>query len=388
MTAAEIGPSFAASTPLTAGLVGRLWGRVIGTGLKMRLGGRRFLLSLAIIGAAVCLALGISLPILRLTKFIFWTSEYSLISTVEVLLRDGQTFLGLVVLVFSILLPVVKLGYLLLVSTLPAAELRRHAKRLKAIEWIGKWSMHDVLVLALTIFFLKSQGIYDAASLPAVYLFTTAVALMILSYAWLKTDMAAAGGPLAEPETPKRLSAMRNFLLSFLIILATVFFALGIILPVIRFTTVYVWTNEHSIATIIWALYESNEYFLCAVVFAVSIFFPFLKLFYLLTLVTSPDLSPEFRRRSFSTMEWLGRYSMTDVMVLALMIFYVNSSGYTEAVVMPGVYFFAASALITMLAYGWANTVPPRPTALTASEAAAGEIVTLPTNPARRHRPA
>ena len=354
----------------------------------MRLGGRRFLLSLAIIGAAVCLALGISLPILRLTKFIFWTSEYSLISTVEVLLRDRQTFLGLVVLVFSILLPVVKLGYLLLVSTLPAAELRRHAKRLKAIEWIGKWSMHDVLVLALTIFFLKSQGIYDAASLPAVYLFTTAVALMILSYAWLKTDMAAAGAPLAEPETPKRLSAMRNFLLSFLIILATVFFALGIILPVIRFTTVYVWTNEHSIATIIWALYESNEYFLCAVVFAVSIFFPFLKLFYLLTLVTSPDLSPEFRRRSFSTMEWLGRYSMTDVMVLALMIFYVNSSGYTEAVVMPGVYFFAASALITMLAYGWANTVPPRPTALTASEPAAGEIVTLPTNPARRHRPA
>jgi len=303
-----------------------------------------------------------------------------------VLLRDHQTFLGLVVLVFSILLPIVKLGYLLLVSTLPAAELRRHAKRLKAIDWIGKWSMHDVLVLALTIFFLKSQGIYDAASLPAVYLFTTAVALMILSYAWLKTDIAATAG-LAEFETPKRLSAVRNFLLSFLIILATVFFALGIILPVIRFTTVYVWTNEHSIATIILALYESNEYFLCAVVFAVSIFFPFLKLFYLLTLVTSPDLSPEFRRRSFSTMEWLGRYSMTDVMVLALMIFYVNSSGYTEAIVMPGVYFFAASALITMLAYGWANTVPPRREGA-AGEPRVGEIVTLPTNPGRRHRPA
>ena len=69
----------------------------------------------------------------------------------------------------------------------------------------------------------------------------------------------------------------------------------------------------------------------------------------------------EFRDKSISTMEWLGRYSMTDVMVLALMIFYMNSSGYTEAVVLPGVYFFAASALMTMLAYGWANTVPPRP---------------------------
>ena len=363
----------------------------------MRLGGRRFLLSFAIIGAAVCLALGISLPILRLTKFIFWTSEYSLLSTVEVLLRQGQTFLATVVFVFSILFPIVKLLYLLLVSTLPAAELRRHAKRLKAIEWIGKWSMHDVLVLALTIFFLKSQGVYDAASLPAVYFFTAGVALMILSYAWLKADVSyATGQPVpAEPAVPRSLSVVRNFFLSFLIILATVFFALGVILPVIRFTTVYVWTNEHSIATIIWALYENNEYFLCAVVFAVSIFFPFLKLFYLLTLVTSPDLSPEFRRRSFSTMEWLGRYSMTDVMVLALMIFYVNSSGYTEAVVMPGVYFFAASAIITMLAYGWANTVPPR-AAGTATVAAGadtppaqpvGEVVTLPTNPARRHRP-
>jgi paraquat-inducible protein A len=47
-------------------------------------------------------------------------------------------------------------------------------------------------------------------------------------------------------------------------------------------------------------------------------------------------------------------------MVLALMIFYMNSSGYTEASVLPGVYFFAASALMTMFAYGWAHTPPAR----------------------------
>ncbi len=91
---------------------------------------------------------------------------------------------------------------------------------------------------------------------------------------------------------------------------------------------------------------------------------------------------------------------MTDVMVLALMIFYVNSSGYTEASVQPGVYFFAASALMTMLAYGWANTVPARvsgsvapapvgevPYPSRARAATPSEIVTLPTNPARRHKP-
>ncbi len=339
----------------------------------MRLGGRRFLLSLAIIGASVCLSLGITLPIIKLTKYVFWSTEHSLLSTVQVLIHDGQLFLGFTVLIFSIVLPVVKLLYLLLISTLPASEITRQAVRLRALEWLGKWSMHDVLVLALTIFFIKAQGIYDASSLTGVYFFTGAVLLMILSYAWLRVEgLDAAGMPVPEPRIIEPLSTFRNFVLSFLIIVATVFFVLGIVLPSIRFTTVYVWTNEHSIATIIWALFENQEYFLTIVLLLFSVLFPFLKLFYLLTLVTSPDIPPEFRKKSIATMEWLGRYSMTDVMVLALMIFYVNSSGYTEAAVQPGIYFFAASALLTMLAYGWANTVPPR------TRRKAGDVASIP----------
>ncbi len=337
----------------------------------MRLGGRRFLLSICIIAASVCLALGISLPIIRLTKYFIFSTDHSLLSTVWVLIHDGQTFLGGTILIFSIVLPITKLLYLLLVSTLPATELTRQHKRLKALEWLGKWSMHDVLVLSLTIFFIKSQGVYDAASLTGVYFFTAAVLLMILSYSWLRLEGLAAlpkaAQPIVVPQpvapsvavAKPKFTSFRNFVLSFLIILATVFFALGVILPVIRFTTVYVWSREHSIATIIWALFENEEYFLTVVLFLFSILFPFLKLFYLLTLLTSPDIPAEFRTRSISTMEWLGRYSMTDVMVLALLIFYVNSSGYTEADVLPGVYFFAASAIMTMFAYGWANTVPP-----------------------------
>jgi len=342
-------------------------GPLRGESHAMRLGGRRFLLSFAIIGASVCLALGVSLPIIKLTKYVFWSTEHSLLSTVYVLIHDGQYFLGITVALFSICFPVLKLLYLLAVSTLPASEIARQSRRLRALEWLGKWSMHDVLVLALTIFFIKSTGLYDAASLAGVYFFTAAVVLMILAYAWLRSDEMGLRAPAEETMQPigadppnGRLSIVRNFVLSLFIILATIFFVLGVILPVIRFTTIYVWTNEHSIATIIYALYTDKEFFLCAVLFVFSILFPFLKLFYLMTLVASPDLSPEFRARSISTMEWLVRYSMTDVMVLALLIFYVNSSGYTEATVLPGVYFFAASAIMTMLAYGWANTVAPR----------------------------
>jgi paraquat-inducible protein A len=355
--------------------------------MPVQLGGRRFLLTSAITAASVCLALGMTLPIIRLTKYVFWTTEHSLLSTVQTLLSDGQLFLGLTVLVFSILFPILKLLYLLLVSTLQRHDVVRLRPQLRALEWLGKWSMHDVLVLALTIFFIKSQGLYDAASLWGVYFFTAGVLLMILAYSWLRGEegeLVVNGQPAGQPASPqpmghgskdglpgagekpaRRAWPFRNFILCFFIILATVFFALGVILPVIRFTTVFVWKNEHSIATIIWALYTNQEFFLCGVLFVFSILFPFLKLFYLLTLLTSPDLPADFRKKSIATMEWLGRYSMTDVMVLALMIFYVNSSGYTEASVLPGAYYFAASALITMLAYGWAHTVPGSPSAKT-----------------------
>jgi paraquat-inducible protein A len=333
----------------------------------MTLGGRRFLLSMAIIAASISLGLGLTLPGIRLTRFYFFSTEYSLISTVYTLITRNQIFLGTIVFIFSIMLPVFKLGYLVVLTTMPDDILREY-RHVKALEWLGKWSMHDVLVLALMIFFIKSQGVYDAKSLPGVYFFTAAVLLMILAYTWLNRLSLHAGPPrsvVTEPNAgvPLRRDtpAWRNFLLALFILVAAICFALGVILPSIRFTTIYVWTNEHSIATILWALYHNEEWFLCLVIGIFSVVFPFLKLLYLLTLCLSPSLSNEFQQKSIATIEWLGRYSMTDVMVLALMIFYMNSSGYTEARVMPGIYCFAASALMTMFAYGWANTPAQHP---------------------------
>lgn len=323
---------------------------------------RRFFLSLTILAASVCLALGITLPILKLTQFAFWETEHSLISTVNVLLRDGQTFLGGVVLVFSVLLPITKLLYLLLVSTLPPAEIVRQHKRLRALEWLGKWSMHDVLVLAIAIFFIKSQGITDARSVPGMYFFAAAVVLMMLSYLWLKSDLGRSRAPAAHRHGSP--SALRNLAFSVVLILAILCLGLGVFLPAVRFTTVYVWSRDHSIASMIAALYTRQQFLLCLVVFLVSVLFPFLKLLYLLTLVMTPQMPRALWSRSFAVMEWLGRYSMTDIMLLALMIFYINASGFAEATILPGIYLFAASALLTMLAYGWAHSVgaaPPLP---------------------------
>lgn len=196
----------------------------------MTLGGRRFLLSMAIIAASISLALGLTLPGIRLTRFYFFSTEYSLISTVYTLISRNQIFLGTVVFIFSIMLPVFKLGYLLVLTTLPDDILRQY-RHLKALEWLGKWSMHDVLVLALMIFFIKSQGVYDAKSLSGVYFFTAAVLFMILAYTWL-SRLSLPGEPptfATEPSAgaPFRRTtpAWRNFLLALFILVAAICFA-------------------------------------------------------------------------------------------------------------------------------------------------------------------
>jgi paraquat-inducible protein A len=321
----------------------------------MALGGRSFLLGAALAIASVCLALGLTLPILKLSRFYFFSTEHSLVSAVNALLRSGQVFLGLTVLVFAIFLPVLKLLYLLLLAALPQHEFTRLTKQLRALEWLGKWSMHDVLVLAIAIFFVKSQGLSDARSVPGMYFFFAAVALMMLAYLWLKSDLSNNHSVVVRKDGSP--SALRNLVFSVVLILAIVCLGLGVFLPAVRFTTVYVWSQEHSIASMIWALYTREQLLLCFVVFLVSVLFPFLKLLYLLTLVMTPQMPRAMWSRSFAVMEWLGRYSMTDIMLLALMIFYINASGFAEAMILPGVYLFAASALLTMLAYGWAHSV-------------------------------
>lgn len=324
------------------------------------LGGRRQILLVAILAACACLTLGISQPIVELRQLNYFSSQHSLVDTVWLLFRDQQFFLGGVILVFSILLPFFKLIYLVLLSVLPQTNIVRYSRYLKTLEWLGKFSMHDVLVLALTIFFIRQASVYSASSGAGVYFFTAAVVIILLSYSFLNAETQRALNSSRQSDSGLSRSILLTSAFSLFMIAATACFILGLTVPVIGFTTAYVWSSDHSILSIIQALYESGETFLCAILLVTSVVFPLLKLFYLNVLAIRPELLYGRRsRRYISAMEFLGRYSMTDVMVLALMIFYMNSSGYTEATVLPGAYYFAASALMTMVAYAWANTFAP-----------------------------
>jgi len=133
----------------------------------------------AIALGAIALALGLTLPIVRVTKFYFLTGEYSLIAMVGALMSDGEIFLGLVIGAFTIVLPAAKLALLAAICwRRPGARAGGRADPwLDRVQAIGKWSMLDVFVLALVVFTIKAQSFAEATALPAVYFFAGAVAL-------------------------------------------------------------------------------------------------------------------------------------------------------------------------------------------------------------------
>lgn len=154
--------------------------------------GRSFLLGVLIVAATVCLVLGLTLPIMRLTRFYVWTDVHSLISVVRELYYSGEYLLAAIICVFSVLFPFVKLLYLLALYSVRQVSARASKRWLKRLAWLGKWSMLDVLVLALLIFYANATNLAAATSMPGIYLFAAAVVLTMIATSLIEQDQARA----------------------------------------------------------------------------------------------------------------------------------------------------------------------------------------------------
>jgi paraquat-inducible protein A len=98
---------------------------------------------------------------------------------------DKEWFLFIVITLFSLCVPVVKIASLLLILNVDYASDSFLDKSLQIIETIGKWSMLDVFVVALLLVSVKLGALAKVEVHYGLYAFATAVLLtMGLSY-WI-----------------------------------------------------------------------------------------------------------------------------------------------------------------------------------------------------------
>jgi paraquat-inducible protein A len=332
----------------------------------MTLGGRRFLLGSAVLAAGAFLALAVSVPFVRVTRPALSSYAHSLLSSVTALFESGQLALAGVLLVFAVFLPLIKLLYLVLLATLPASELNRSATQLQALDWLGRWSPHDLLALAVALGLLLTHETLAQHSAGGVYVFLAAVAAMLLGYAWLRGE-AAARRMRAPALRAAYATALRGLPFGVLLAFAAATFAAGVALPVVHLTDHLAGAHEHSLAGLIWALYSGGDPLLAAGLLVLAIALPAMRLLHLLTLALSRVLPPAVRNKAILSADGLGRFATADTMVLTLMLFGLVASGDADAALQPGAWCFMASALLTMLAYAWTNLIGPSAIAETSS---------------------
>lgn len=129
--------------------------------------------------ALVCLVAGLTLPIMAVRQFWLFEGRYSILGGIGVLLREGEVFTGALLLGFSVLLPAFKI-VALLVTWLRLRRGARASHRLAVfLEAVGKWSMLDVLVIALIVFAAKAGPLVDAEVAPAIFPFVASIGLTL-----------------------------------------------------------------------------------------------------------------------------------------------------------------------------------------------------------------
>ncbi len=128
--------------------------------------------------------LAIGLPLIRVEKF-GHHNEASILEGTATLLTQGHVLVGLLVGLCSVVLPLGKLGALLILSA-GGLHLRHHHRALTyhLVELTGRWGMLDVLLVAVLVAVLKLGDVVEVSAGPAALAFTSCVVLSLLASAF------------------------------------------------------------------------------------------------------------------------------------------------------------------------------------------------------------
>lgn len=108
---------------------------------------------------------GLTQPMMNLTveatlpligRMEFYNQTQSIMQSIAALFNSGNTVVAVLILFFSVVVPLLKAALLLLACVLPAPQWRFYCHQTVLI--IGKWSMADVFVVGIFIAYMAGQA--------------------------------------------------------------------------------------------------------------------------------------------------------------------------------------------------------------------------------------
>lgn len=138
-----------------------------------------------------------------------------------------------------------------------------------------------------------------------------------------------------------------------LLVLAVVLFGTGIFFPFFHVTKFWIFDDAISVVGGIATLFREGEYFLFTVLTLFTLVFPSVKLGLLGIIWAERDHDLARVRRLHGWVSALGKWSMLDVFVVAILIVTMKAAGLARIQIGIGLYLFTLSVVATQLASAW-----------------------------------
>jgi paraquat-inducible protein A len=145
-----------------------------------------------------------------------------------------------------------------------------------------------------------------------------------------------------------------------MLLFALGFFVAGIFCTFTTVTKLWLFQNQVSVYRGLIILWNAGEIFLFLILFVFTICFPCVKINAMLGLWLWPQLDASRARQWFGFVANMGKWSMLDVFVVAILVLTIKSTGLGTIRVGLGFYLFFLSVMLTQFASLWTGRVVGR----------------------------
>jgi paraquat-inducible protein A len=278
------------------------------------------------------------------------SAEATILVAWEGLNASGMPVLGSIASAFVIWFPITALLILAMLNlgALMNWNFPGWLPSIRVLQVARKWAMPEVFILAVLVAFLKIGDIAETTPRSGLWLLAGAALAMLAAFGRMDSDnLHAAFGPIPKAGPPQgSIHSSLAFMLTALILLVP-----ANLLPIMSVSM----TNGSSNSTIfsgVAGLVEHGMWGIAAIVFIASILVPFGKIGGLAWLLwtTRKPVSGLNALRVYSVIEFIGRWSMLDIFLIALLAGLIRFEGLAEIRPGPAAAPFAAAVIFTILA--------------------------------------
>lgn len=145
-----------------------------------------------------------------------------------------------------------------------------------------------------------------------------------------------------------RTFPIQGIIINLLLLASLASLVIGITAPLLTLEKLYFFENTVSLFSTIQELFHQKEWFLFAVIALFSLCVPIIKITGLVLILNAEHTKGSFFDKTLHVIEIIGKWSMLDVFVVALLLVSVKLGVLAKVEVHYGLYAFAASVLLTI----------------------------------------